>query len=72
MDKDDVPKVSFVTNFGVFCYLVMEFGLKNIEAMYQRLANKMFKHLIGKIMEVYVNDMLVKNLNKSDHLEHLR
>ncbi|WOH00585.1 hypothetical protein DCAR_0519954 [Daucus carota subsp. sativus] len=32
----------------------------------------MFKHLIGKTMEVYVDDMLVKSLNKADHLEHLR
>ncbi|WOG87665.1 hypothetical protein DCAR_0206896 [Daucus carota subsp. sativus] len=72
MDKDDVPKVSFITDFGVFCYLVMAFGLKNAGATYQRLANKMFKHLIGKTMEVYVDDMLVKSLNKADHLEHLK
>ncbi|XP_063947569.1 uncharacterized protein LOC108203383 [Daucus carota subsp. sativus] len=72
MDKDDVPKVSFITDFGVFCYLVMAFGLKNAGATYQRLANKMFKHLIGKTMEVYVDEMLVKSLNKADHLEHLK
>ena len=72
MDKNDVPKVSFITDFGVFCYLVMTFGLKNAGATYQRLANKMFKHLIGKTMEVYVDDMLVKSLNKMDHLEHLK
>ncbi|XP_063942737.1 uncharacterized protein LOC135150384 [Daucus carota subsp. sativus] len=72
MNKDDIPKVSFITDFGIFCYLVMAFGLKNAGATYQRLANKMFKHLIGKTMEVYVDDMLVKSLNKADHLEHLR
>ena len=72
MDKNVVPKILFITNFGVFYYLVMVFGLKNAGATYQRLANKMFMHLIGKIMEVYVDDMLVKILNKTDHLEHLR
>ncbi|XP_063948099.1 uncharacterized protein LOC135152193 [Daucus carota subsp. sativus] len=51
MNKDDIPKVSFITDFGIFCYLVMAFGLKNAGATYQRLANKMFKHLIGKTME---------------------
>ena len=71
MDKDDVPKVSFVTDFVVFCYLVMTFGLKNVGATYQRLANKMFKYFTGKTMDVYVDDILVKSLNKADHLKHL-
>ena len=45
MDKDDTSKVSFITDFGVFCYLVMAFGLKNAGATYQRLVNKIFKDL---------------------------
>ncbi|KAL8105525.1 hypothetical protein AgCh_029351 [Apium graveolens] len=70
--KDDIPKISFITDFGVFCYLVMVFGLKNAGATYQRLVNKIFKGLIGKTMEVYVNDMLVKSLLSADHITHLR
>ena len=72
MHKEDIPKVSFITDFGIFCYLVMAFGLKNAGATYQRLVNKIFTHLIGKTMEVYVDDMLVKSLVKSDHIKHLR
>ena len=72
MDKDDTSKVSFITDFGVFCYLVMAFGLKNAGATYQRLVNKIFKDLIGKTMEVYVDDMLVKSLDKADHISHLQ
>ncbi|KAL8116987.1 hypothetical protein AgCh_023241 [Apium graveolens] len=72
MQKGDIPKVSFITDFGVYCYLVMAFGLKNAGATYQRLANKIFKDLIGKTMEVYVDDMLVKSLVKTDHITHLR
>ncbi|KAL8125842.1 hypothetical protein AgCh_013223 [Apium graveolens] len=72
MHKDDIPKVSFITDFGVYCYLVMAFGLKNAGATYQRLVNKIFKDLIGKTMEVYVDDMLVKSLVKTDHITHLR
>ena len=72
MHKDDIPKVSFITDFGVYCYLVMAFGLKNAGATYQRLVNKIFKDLIGKTMEVYVDDMLVKCLVKTDHITHLR
>ncbi|KAL8115462.1 hypothetical protein AgCh_022089 [Apium graveolens] len=72
MHKDDIPKVSFITDFGVYCYLVMAFGLKNAGATYQRLVNRIFKDLIGKTMEVYVDDMLVKSLVKTDHIAHLR
>ena len=72
MHKDDTSKVSFITDFGIFCFLVMAFGLKNAGATYQRLVKKIFKHLIGKTMEVYVDDMLVKSLEKVDHVKHLR
>ena len=72
MDKDDTSKVSFITNFGVFCHLLMAFGLKNAGATYQRLFNKIFKDLIGKMMEVYVDDTLVKSLDKVDHISHLQ
>ncbi|XP_074360195.1 uncharacterized protein LOC141700298 [Apium graveolens] len=56
MHKDETPDVSFITDFGLFCYLFMAFGLKNAGATYQRLVNKILAHLIGKTMEVYVND----------------
>ena len=40
MHNDDTSKVSFITDFGVFCHLIMAFGLKNAGATYQRLVNK--------------------------------
>ena len=72
MDKDDTSKVSFISDFGVFCCIFMAFGLKNAGATYQRLVNKNFKDIIGKTMEVYVDDMLVKSLDKADHISHLQ
>ena len=61
MEKSDQVKTSFITNQGLFCYKVMSFGLKNVSAMYQRLMNKMFAHQIGRNIQVYVDDMLVKS-----------
>ena len=49
----------------------MSFGLKNARATYQRLVNMMFKEQIGKTMEVYVDDMLVKSKIAADHIAHL-
>ena len=49
----------------------MPFGLKNIGATYQRLVNGMFKDMIRKSMEIYVDDMLVKSKMAGDHIEYL-
>ncbi|KAL2236614.1 UNVERIFIED_CONTAM: Retrovirus-related Pol polyprotein from transposon [Sesamum indicum] len=72
MAPEDRIKTSFVTDRGIYCYNVMPFGLKNAGATYQRLVNKMFAQQIGKTMEVYVDDMLVKSQQPDEHLEHLK
>ena len=51
---------------------MMSFGLKNAGATYQRLMNKMFTHQIGRNVQVYVDDMLVKSLRKNDQLNDLQ
>jgi hypothetical protein len=48
------------------------FGLKNARATYQRLVNKMFRDQIGRNVEVYVDDMLVKSTRALSHIEDLR
>ena len=50
----------------------MSFGLKNVEATYQRLVTKMFRPLLSKTMEVYISDMLVKSKERPDHATHLQ
>ncbi|KAK1582707.1 hypothetical protein Q3G72_017539 [Acer saccharum] len=72
MRESDQPKTAFVTYRGMYCYRVMPFGLKNVEATYQRLVNRMFSEQLGKTMEVYVNDMLTKSVRLSDHPKDLR
>ena len=71
MDEADQEKTSFVTSQGLFCYKVMPFGLKNAGATYQRLMNKMFTRQIGRNVEVYVDDMLVKSLREDEQLNDL-
>ncbi|KAL2227669.1 UNVERIFIED_CONTAM: Retrovirus-related Pol polyprotein from transposon [Sesamum indicum] len=69
--EEDRDKTSFVTDKGIYCYNMMPFGLKNAGATYQRLVNKMFGDLLGRTMEVYVDDMLVKSKRSQDHIEDL-
>ena len=59
MHSPDAEKTSFITPHRLFCYNVMSFGLKNAGATCQRLVTKMFKPLLGKTIEVYIDDMLV-------------
>ena len=60
-----------ITDRDLYCYKAIPFGLKNARATYQRLVNAMFKDLIGKSFEVYVDDILVKSKIARDHAEHL-
>ena len=71
MHPADQAHTTFVTDKGLYCYEVMPFGLKNTGATYQRLVNAMFEDEIGEIMEVYVDDMLVKSKTEDDHIANL-
>jgi hypothetical protein len=72
MAEEDQEKTSFITDRGLYCYKAMPFGLKNAGATYQRLVNKMFEHQMGRNVEVYVNDMLVKSIRAPDHVADLK
>ena len=50
----------------------MPFGLKNARSTYQRLVNMMFVDRIGRTMEVYIDDMMVKYLEAEDHISNLQ
>ena len=72
MDEKDQEKIAFIASQGLYCYKVMPFGLKNARATYQRLVNQMFSKQIGKNVEVYIDDMLVKSKEEEDHLDDLK
>ena len=72
MDEADQEKTSSITSQGLFCYKVMPFDLKNARATYQKLVNHMFRPQIGWNVEVYVDDMLVKSLDRGKHLHDLQ
>ena len=65
-------KMAFITSRGLFCYKAMPFGLKNVRATYQQLVNKIFHDQIGRNVEVYMDNMLVKSKKDEDHLADLK
>ena len=68
----DEEKTAFITPHRLRCYNVIPFGLKNVGATYQRMVTRIFWPLIGKSMEVYIDDMLVKFKECPDHTMHLQ
>uniref|UniRef100_A0A2N9HMM7 Uncharacterized protein n=1 Tax=Fagus sylvatica TaxID=28930 RepID=A0A2N9HMM7_FAGSY len=72
MNPVDEEKTAFITPRGIFCYKVMPFGLKNAGATYQRMITKMFSSQMGKKIEVYIDDMVVKSVYAEDHLRDLK
>ena len=50
----------------------MPYGLKNARATYQRLVKKIFSKQIGRNIEVYMDDMLVKSKEELTYLDDLK
>ena len=72
MHPPNAEKTAFITPHGLYYYNVMSFGLKNVGATYQRMVTKVFRPLLGKSMEVYIDNMLVKSKERPDHTIHLQ
>ena len=68
----DQEKITFVTLTRNYYYKVMHFGLKNAGSTYQRMMTKMFKSQLGKSIEVYIGDMVVKSKLVFQHMGDLR
>jgi hypothetical protein len=74
MAPEDIHKTAFRVPgaVGLFEYMVMTFGLKNAGATYQRAMNYIFHDLIGNLVEIYIDDVVVKSKSVEEHLEDLR
>jgi hypothetical protein len=59
LKKEDKEKTAFITPYGVFCYQVMPFGLKNAGATYQRMMQNCLGGQIGRNIKVYIDDVVI-------------
>ncbi|GKF40958.1 reverse transcriptase domain-containing protein [Tanacetum coccineum] len=66
MVEDDEEKTTFITSKGIFCYSKILFGLKNARATYQRLVDKAFQRQIGRNLELYVDDLVIKSRTEKE------
>ena len=71
MHHNDREKTAFTTDGANYFYKVMPFGLKDARATYQRLMDKIFKGMIGRSVEVYVDDIVAKSDSCGQHIKDL-
>ena len=73
MAEEDTSKTAFVCPgfIGLFEWVVMTFGLKNVGATYQKAMNLIFHDLLGVILTVYIDDIIIKSSSLDRHLADL-
>jgi hypothetical protein len=60
MSRKDEENTTFITVYGLFCYVSMPCGLKKALSTFVHVMHKTFGDLIRDLVEVYVNDIVVK------------
>jgi hypothetical protein len=68
----DQIKTSFITPYGAYCYVTMPFGLKNAGATYQRTMQRCLRGQIGRNVDAYVDDVVVKTKQSGTLLDDLK
>ena len=68
---EDQEKTAFMIAIENYHYKVMPFKLKNAGSTYQRMMTRMFEPQLGKVIEVYIDDMVVKSKVVSEHVKDL-
>jgi hypothetical protein len=71
MKESDQLATSFITPFGMYCYVTMSFGLRNAGATYQRCMQHVFGDHIRRTVEVYVDDIVVRTRKADDLVSDL-
>jgi hypothetical protein len=68
----DIPKTTFITNYGLYEFTVMSFGLTNALAYLMYLMNSVFMDYLDKFVVVFIDDILIYSQNEQENEEHLR
>jgi hypothetical protein len=68
----DIPKIAFVSRYGLYEYTLVSFGLTNAPAYFMYLMNKVLMEYMDKFIMVFIDDILVYSRSEEEHEEHLR
>jgi hypothetical protein len=71
MSREDEEHTVFITVDALFCYVSMPYGLKNALPIFMCAMHKTFGDLIRDLIEVYVDDIIVKIKSRASLLDNL-
>jgi hypothetical protein len=70
--ESDIPKTAFRTQYGLYEYTMMSFGLTNAPAYFTYLMNKVFMEYLDKFVVVFIDDIIIFSKTKEEYEKHLR
>jgi hypothetical protein len=68
----DIPKIAFISRYGLYEFMVMSFGLTNAPDYFMYMMNKVFIEYLDKFVVVFIDDMLVYSRSEEEHERHIR
>jgi hypothetical protein len=68
----DIPKMTFITKYGLYEFTVMSFGLTNALAFFMNLMNCVFMDYLDKFVVVFIDDILIYYQSEEEHVDHLK
>jgi hypothetical protein len=71
MKEEDKASTSFITPFGMYCFIRMPEGLKDVGSTFSRLTKTVLESQVGRNIFTYVDDIVIASKNKADHLADL-
>ena len=72
LNPEDQIKTAFITPYGAYCYRTMSFSLRNADATYQRCMQNCLHDQIGRNVQVYVDDIVIKTKEHMSLLDDLK
>jgi hypothetical protein len=72
MKREDEDKASFITPFGVYCFVRMPEGMRNVGPTFIRMVKIVLGPQLRRNMSAYVDDVVIHNKKKDQHIKDLR
>ena len=69
--KENEHKIVFLIRYDFFEYVVMSFELCNASSTFQFFINATFREYLNDFCTIYLNDILIYNDNRKNHIEHV-
>ncbi|GFY34448.1 retrovirus-related Pol polyprotein from transposon 17.6 [Trichonephila clavipes] len=72
VNPSDILKTAFIMKNGTYAFRGMLFGLSGVAPNFQKVINIILKPVIGKFVNVYMDDVIISSPSFTQHVEHLK